>query len=931
MGKADGVYIANAAALDPNVGLNAQISTVSSDTVNAVGATAVDVKSGLVAGILVSSTTTEAGTTNTAAAQSYNAATGLGTSIAIGQTIAQTIVPAIASSSTETEASTTTGQVFGDNGLFGKFGLPSLDKAVVGVVETAQGIQAGIFAADGATPLAIATTTNPALSSSSAITDALSPTNLITPTLPSGWTPFQSVWGTSSKVTTLTAVTEDGVSVVEAVMKSMSVHTSTGETENSCAEAEEFQGKLFDMGGNLIGEAFEKTLTANSKSSSAGLTSESKSSASESGAMVYLPTGAVYSTISRSLETGLTNVVNGTTTQSAGSSAKQNETLITLGSTPIYQTKLNTIGSGVSTAGVIVTGEGAAAGLNAAGAGAIEASITAANETAIVDAYFDALGAGTFSTAINSAGEAVANGAGAGAVDTGATILFPQEEGVVGLNAGLQASGSGTLNASSAGTQVSGFGTAKGAASVIAILPEVSEAIAASTATALGTSTGGAVTTSQAQALSASLPLDQVLTWKIKVENADGTSTTQEYKATMRQMMTESPDMTSWLNSLLAPLQQATQSTPAIASVPELIPTLAATTIAAPDAAAPTPDAAADPTEAVTNPADLLALLAQVSGVDISNLDDSEAEGTIEALLDQLNLPSDALSNLNLGGVQDTLKALTLALAAEVGNQEVGFDVTSPGDAPAVPFTDSAQRILSDLKTLSDSLNDFEAPTPPPIDPGTGSGGGSTGGQTGGSTGGQTGGQTGGSTGGQTGGQTGGGTTNPVQSENPVPSTNTGLQEKTPVTIQPVNKVTADPITGLEPNTPVVGKTMRGNRRSNALSGTKDNDILKGRGGNDKLFGLGGDDMLDGGSGNNRLNGGADADTFVLNTGKGKDVVLDFEVAKDKLMLSGGLQFSELIITQVGGRTQVSVGDDLLAILRNTNANSLTSTNFAQV
>jgi RTX calcium-binding nonapeptide repeat (4 copies) len=922
----------DAAALDLNTGLNAQIFTDSSDTMYEVGATASDASSGLTAGILVSSTTTEAGTTNnTAAAQSYNTMTGLGTSIAIGETI-PSATGAIAAASETAVGSTSTGQVFSNEGLFGKFGLPSLDKAIVGVVETAQGIQAGIFAADGATPLAIATTTNPALSPSSSITDALSPTNLITPATPANYTPFQSVWGTSSTVTTISAKLGN-VELISATMKSMSANTSGTDgtiSESSCAKASEMNGKLFDMSGNVIGEAFQKTLTAESSSSGEGISSKSNSSASESGAKVYLPTGAVYTTISRSLETGLTDV-NGTITQSASSSAKQNETSITLGGTTLYETKFNTIGSGVSTAGVIVTEAGAGAGLNAAGAGAIEASIKAANETGMVDAYFDALGAGTFSTAISSTGEAVANAAGAGAVDTGAKILFPQEEGVVGLNAGLQASGSGTLSASGAGTQVSGFGTAKGMAGVISTLPQVSEAIAASTATALSTSTGGAVTTSPTQTLMASLPLDQALDWTIEVKNADGTSTPRVFTATMREMMTEFPDLTSWLNGLMAPLQQATQPTPAIASVPEIpsvpaipsvseiVPTLA-TTIAEPAS-----DAAADPTETVTNPADLLALLGQVSGVDISNLDASQAEGTIAALLEQLNLPSDALSNLNLGSIQDTLKALTLALAAEVGNKPVGFNVTSPGEAPDVPLTLNAKKILDDLETLSNNLNSFEAPTPPPIvDPGTGGGG-----NTGGSTGGQTGGETGGGTGGQTGSQTGGGTTDPVN--NPVPSTNTVLKEKTPVTIQPVNKVTADPITGLEPSTPVVGKTMRGNRRNNSMIGTEDNDILKGRGGNDRLSGLGGDDMLDGGSGKNRLSGGLGADTFVLNTGKGRDVMLDFEVAQDKLMLSGGLQFSELVITQVGDRTRISVGDDLLALLKNTNANSLTSANFAEV
>ncbi|MEO0820327.1 MAG: calcium-binding protein [Pseudomonadota bacterium] len=83
----------------------------------------------------------------------------------------------------------------------------------------------------------------------------------------------------------------------------------------------------------------------------------------------------------------------------------------------------------------------------------------------------------------------------------------------------------------------------------------------------------------------------------------------------------------------------------------------------------------------------------------------------------------------------------------------------------------------------------------------------------------------------------------------------------------------------------------------NVLNGLGGDDILQGRGGNDVL--IGGDnadqaladatgtnaDALNGGAGNDLLEGGAGADSFGFAAGEGADVIADFAIAEDTLVL----------------------------------------------
>lgn len=77
------------------------------------------------------------------------------------------------------------------------------------------------------------------------------------------------------------------------------------------------------------------------------------------------------------------------------------------------------------------------------------------------------------------------------------------------------------------------------------------------------------------------------------------------------------------------------------------------------------------------------------------------------------------------------------------------------------------------------------------------------------------------------------------------------------------------------------------------LLGSSGADRLRGGGGTDLLNGRGGDDTLRGGRGNDLLIGGMGADRFVFATGRpfrsgdlGRDLLIDFDPAEDRLLLS---------------------------------------------
>ncbi|MEM1281471.1 MAG: calcium-binding protein, partial [Cyanobacteria bacterium P01_H01_bin.152] len=123
------------------------------------------------------------------------------------------------------------------------------------------------------------------------------------------------------------------------------------------------------------------------------------------------------------------------------------------------------------------------------------------------------------------------------------------------------------------------------------------------------------------------------------------------------------------------------------------------------------------------------------------------------------------------------------------------------------------------------------------------------------------------------------------------------------------------------------------------IGGKAGNDILSGDAGDDLIWGDAGDDILMGVTGNDILVGdnfsdGSGSDLFVFGNGDGTDTILDFEVGTDRIgLVDGELVFTDLTLTQDGAHTLLGVADssEVLAVLNNVQASSLTESSFAVV
>ncbi len=135
---------------------------------------------------------------------------------------------------------------------------------------------------------------------------------------------------------------------------------------------------------------------------------------------------------------------------------------------------------------------------------------------------------------------------------------------------------------------------------------------------------------------------------------------------------------------------------------------------------------------------------------------------------------------------------------------------------------------------------------------------------------------------------------------------------------------------------------LSGDAGVDRLMGGVGDDALSGGDGKDKLVGGSGDDVISGGAGDDHLWGGnwsadGDADTFVFQSGDGKDMVHDFEADHDQIDLSSyGLTYEDVAcrVCDKGWATEIELssvdggasGDKLLLV--NVKAEDLSEDNF---
>ena len=119
--------------------------------------------------------------------------------------------------------------------------------------------------------------------------------------------------------------------------------------------------------------------------------------------------------------------------------------------------------------------------------------------------------------------------------------------------------------------------------------------------------------------------------------------------------------------------------------------------------------------------------------------------------------------------------------------------------------------------------------------------------------------------------------------------------------LDPADATGADTLTGA-----TGGDTSTGSAGGDTLTGTAGADTLNGGAGNDTINGLGGNDTLTGGAG---------ADRFVFGAGGGNDVILDFSLGEDKIVLDDGLRVVDWDVVDAVGSWSIEVsGGDLLTV-----------------
>ena len=132
---------------------------------------------------------------------------------------------------------------------------------------------------------------------------------------------------------------------------------------------------------------------------------------------------------------------------------------------------------------------------------------------------------------------------------------------------------------------------------------------------------------------------------------------------------------------------------------------------------------------------------------------------------------------------------------------------------------------------------------------------------------------------------------------------------------------------------------INGGTEDDRILGEDGDDVIEGGDGNDLIFGGNGSDLIGGLEGLDTLSGGAGADFFDLIPNTGQNVITDFEVGQDKLVLipvprfGSELTFEQLSITQGNNSTVIKIAetDETLAVLRGVAASSINSSDFTNI
>ncbi len=117
-----------------------------------------------------------------------------------------------------------------------------------------------------------------------------------------------------------------------------------------------------------------------------------------------------------------------------------------------------------------------------------------------------------------------------------------------------------------------------------------------------------------------------------------------------------------------------------------------------------------------------------------------------------------------------------------------------------------------------------------------------------------------------------------------------------------------------------------GSALADRIMGGAGADTLEGRDGSDILDGAGGADILIGGADADTLTGGTGKDRFVFAAGDGADIVTDFQIGRDRLVIHGFSTWQEL--RQVGTDTLVVLSDGDSLLLRGVSAANLGAASF---